>query len=195
MDKLESNNININNDKKDKIYIKSIGFNLQLDLILSLTKEQYSKYNIDFYDIYNIDYLRDKINDNLIKSITISSKDFLFNTILFINRANKVKSNIKYIIPFIPVISNKISFIQNIIDNNLNNNSINIIPLNLMHKKADIKFIFNLIKNDKIVDTKKYYIENNWEYNEILSVDEINNKKNDKNIENKKDYIKIKVLK
>ena len=46
------------NKIKDNIKnIKAIGFNLQLDLILSLTKEQYESFNINFHDINIIFYL------------------------------------------------------------------------------------------------------------------------------------------
>ena len=173
-----NNNENYNNKDKNKIVnISTIGFNLQFDLILSLTKEQLTNYNINFNEMNNLEYLKDKFNENLLSFINISSNDFLFNTILFINRTNKIKSNIKYIIPFTPCA--QVSFMDNIIKNILQKEGISIIPLNLIDKKAEINFIFNIIKNNKIMSSKKFYVENKI--------------KNDNDINND-DLLKIKVI-
>ena len=172
------------NKIKDNIKnIKAIGFNLQLDLILSLTKEQYESFNINFHDINNLECIKEKFNENLLPFIKLSSNNFLFNIILFINRANIIKSNIKYIIPFVYNISKDISFINNIIFNILKKEGIILMPLNLVEKTADIYFIFNLvIENNKIISTKKFFVENNCDCKE--NNDKENNNINNNNIDN-----------
>ena len=189
---------NSNDIKIHKINLLAIGYHLQFDLILSLTKEQYKDNNINFNKINNLEYIKNKLNENLLLSIKINSNDFLLNTILFINKTNNIKFNIKYIIPFIYKFPQKISFIENIITNILNNEGIFIIPLNLINKTAEINFIFNLIQNNKIIKYKKFQIENNYEYvkNNDLEINNNNiNIKKEKNEINKQDYIKIKIIK
>ena len=191
IDKYE-NNI-INNIKAHNKNIKAIGFDLQFDLILSLTNEQYESFNINFSEINNLEYIKEKFNENIFSFIKLSSNNFLFNIILFINRANIIKSNIKYIIPFVYNISKEISFINDIIYNILKNEGIFLIPLNLTKKIADIKFIFNLIENNKIISTKKYFIQNNCDYTENrdnIDDNNINNNNNNKIDNNSKNKLK-----
>lgn len=195
---------NKNNKEINKNIIRSkrltaIGFDLKFDLIISLSKEQYNNICIDFNKINNLEYIKNKINENLLSSIRIYSDNFLFNTILFINRASKLKSNIKYIIPFIYKIPERLSFIENIIKSILYKERIFLIPLNLKNKEAEINFIFNLIQNNQIISTKKFLIENFCEYNGNKEL-EINNIKNimikkDKKEKNMQDYIKFQIIK
>ena len=151
----KSKSIIFNKNKGGNNTIISLGYDLQFDLELSPTYEQFEENNIDFYEIKNIEYLKEKLNRKLISSIKIFSKNFLFNSILFINRANKTKSNINYIIPFKIKYSEKISFMEDIINEVLLNEGITIIPLDLKENLPQINFIINLIENNKITRTKK----------------------------------------
>ena len=138
---MDKNVFNLNknenfNDKQETINITTIGFSLQFDLILSLTREQLTSYSINFDEINDLQNLRNIINENFISLINISSNNFLFNTILYINRTNKVKSNIKYIIPFVPAIYENISFMDDVIKNVLEKEGIIIAPLNLIRPEG-----------------------------------------------------------
>ena len=150
----KSKSIIFNKNKGGNNTIISLGYDLQFDLELSLTYDQFEENKIDFYKIKNIEYLKEKLNKNLISSIKISSKNFLFNSILFINRAYKTKSNIKYIIPFKIKYTEKIFFMEDIINEILLNEGITIIPLDLTENLPQINFIINLIENNKIKRTK-----------------------------------------
>ena len=198
MDKSNNNNNNnnfnlIKKNLSNKINISCVGFNFQFDIILSLNHNQYMVNNINYNNINSLEDLKGKINDNLLSLIKITSNDFLLNTILFINRANIIKTNIKYIIPFISKISEKISFLENIIINIFKREGIEIIPLNLTNKKMQINFILNLIDNNKISSTKKFSIDNICEYSDENNNNNINDKENEKksNIINEGDIKKI----
>ena len=151
----KSKSVIFNKNKGGNNTIIGLGYNLQFDLELSLTYDQFKENKIDFYEIKNIEYLKGKLNKKLISSsIKISSNNFLFNSILFINRANKTKSNIKYIIPFKIKYSEKISFMEDIINEVLLNEGIAIIPLDLIENLPKINFIINLIEENKIKTIK-----------------------------------------
>ena len=55
-----------NKDKNKIINISTIGFNLQFNLILSLTEEQLTNYNINFNEMNNLEYLKEKFNEKII---------------------------------------------------------------------------------------------------------------------------------
>ena len=169
----KSKSVIFNKNKGGNNTIISIGYDLQFDLELSLTYDQFEENKIDFYEIKNIEYLKGKLNKKLISSssIKISSNNFLFNSILFINRTNKTKSNIKYIIPFKIKYPEKISFMEDIVNEVLLNEGITIIPLDLKENLPKINFIINLIENNKITRTKKLDIFNfeNYHKNENKS--------------------------
>ena len=189
---MDKNVFNLNknenfNDKQETINITTIGFSLQFDLILSLTREQLTSYSINFDEINDLQNLRNIINENFISLINISSNNFLFNTILYINRTNKVKSNIKYIIPFVPAIYENISFMDDVIKNVLLKEGIIIAPLNLINKTAEINFIINLIENNNIISYKKFNVKNNSKYCEN---EDINNNNNNTLEYNKFDNVK-----
>ena len=96
--------------------IISLGSSLNLDFVLSLTRKEFLNFNLDFNSIkslmdlkkyleYNEEenyYSSKKNNKSLLNLITINSKDSLFNSLLYINRANKKKSFIELLIPFFP---------------------------------------------------------------------------------------------
>ena len=165
----KSKSVIFNKNKGGNNTIIGLGYNLQFDLELSLTYDQFKENKIDFDEIKNIEYLKGKLNKKLISSsIKISSNNFLFNSILFINRANKTKSNIKYIIPFKIKYSEKISFMEDIINEVLLNEGITIIPLDLKENLPKINFIINLIEENKIKITKNIDIfdSENYQKNE-----------------------------
>ena len=182
----------------NKLNITCIGFNFQLDLILSLTQEQFTSYNINFNNLQKLGDLENKITEKILPLITITTNDFLFNVILFINRANKIKSRIKYIIPFHSKIIKELSFCENILNDLLKREGIEIIPLKLMNKNMQLNFYVNLINNEnKIIETKKFAINTIYEYSGTL--DDNNNDifcfkdniKNKKSKKRKKESIKI----
>ena len=134
MDKTDKNLIN-KNEVNNRINITCIGFNLQFDLVLSLTKEQYTNNKIIYNAINKLEDLKEKINENILSLIKITSNNFLFNVILFLNRANKIKSNIRYIIPFVSRVSIQFDFFDKIIKDVLEKEGIEILPINIMKKK------------------------------------------------------------
>lgn len=206
MDKTDKNLINKNEDN-NRINITCIGFNLQFDLVLSLTKEQYTNNKIIYNAINKLEDLKEKINENILSLIKITSNNFLFNVILFLNRANKIKSNIRYIIPFVSRVSIQFDFFDKIIKDVLEKEGIEILPINIMKKNFEIHLILNLIENNKIISTKKFFIDNNSQYNDnprfnkninLNQNKQINNitdnKTNQSNVSYKDDDIKINFL-
>ena len=154
----KSNSVIFNKNKGENNTIISLGYDLQFDLELSLTNEEFKKNNIYFYEIKNIEYFKGKLNKTLLSLIQISSTNFLFNSVLFINKAKKIKNNIKYIIPFKIIYPEKIAFMLDIIDEILLNEYVTILSLDLTTNLPQINFIINLIENNKIKRTKKINI-------------------------------------
>ena len=175
----KSKSVIFNKNKGGNNTIISLGYELQFDFELSLTYEQFEKNNIDFYEIKTIENLKGKLNKNLISLIKISSQNFLFNSVLFINKTKKTKNNIKYIIPFKIKYSDKISFMEDIIKEILLNEGFTIMPLDLTENLPQINFTLNLIVNNKIIrqkvldifDYKNYYKKESNSYDDKRKVD------------------------
>ena len=146
------------NKYSNKIGITSIGYNLQFDLVLSLNQEQYTKYNINYKNVKELEDIKAQFTPNLISLITLTSNESLFNSALFINRANYIKNNIRYIIPYICTFYPKYSFVENIIDKILKKEGINLIQLNLTCGKPKIRFIMDLVENNRIIYSKNFVL-------------------------------------
>ena len=173
---------NNNNGELQKII--SLGSSLNIEFILSLTEKEYSHYNINYNNInslldlktylecYNINnfYSPKKKDMNILNLILINSEDSLFNSLLFINRANKIKSFIELLIPFSLKFSEELNFMKDSLKYILENNFIFIEDFNLLDIKPNLNFSIKLIDDDHNVLNKKTFLitnDNNYKENNI----------------------------
>ena len=145
----------------DLAKIICVGSSFDLDISLGLTEEQYSFLNINYDKINDLSELKTyfsynqqfNTNDNnnsnnnfsFLSLLSISSSNSLFNTLLFINRANRVKSFIEYIVPFYPKYEVLYDFMEGIVKSFCERNFIFVEFYNLLDIKPNITF--NLKKN------------------------------------------------
>ena len=170
---------NNNNGELQKII--SLGSSLNIEFILSLTEKEYSHYNINYNNInslldlktylecYNINnfYSPKKKDMNILNLILINSEDSLFNSLLFINRANKIKSFIELLIPFSPKYSKELEFMNDSLKFVLENNFLFLEYFNIFNIKPNLNFVIKLIDdNQAVLKTKQFLITNENKYEE-----------------------------
>ena len=161
--------------------IISLGSSLNLDFVLSLTRKEFLNFNLDFNSIkslmdlkkyleYNEEenyYSSKKNNKSLLNLITINSKDSLFNSLLYINRANKKKSFIELLIPFFPKYSKELEFMNDSLKFVLENNYLFLEYFNVFNIKPNLNFVIKLIDdNQAVLKTKQFLITNENKYEE-----------------------------
>ena len=161
--------------------IISLGSSLNLDFVLSLTRKEFLNFNLDFNSIkslmdlkkyleYNEEenyYSSKKNNKSLLNLITINSKDSLFNSLLYINRANKKKSFIELLIPFFPKYSKELEFMNDSLKFILENNYLFLEYFNVFNIKPNLNFVIKLIDNNQaVLKTKQFLITNENKYEE-----------------------------
>ena len=170
----------------DVAKIICVGGSFEINISLGLTEKQYSFLNIDYDKIKDLSELKPYFNNNenfnkddsnhnfsVLSLLSISSTNSLFNNLLFINRANKVKSFIEYIIPFLPKYELEYEFMENIVKIICEKNYIFIEYYNLLDIKPNITFSFKKIdENGQVADAKNFILskenkfsETNEEYN------------------------------
>ena len=148
----------------DVAKIICVGGSFEINISLGLTEKQYSFLNINYDKIKDLSELKPYFNNNenfnkddsnhnfsVLSLLSISSTNSLFNNLLFINRANKVKSFIEYIIPFLPKYELEYEFMENIVKIICEKNYIFIEYYNLLDIKPNITFS---MKMDKLLMQK-----------------------------------------
>ena len=152
----------------DVAKIICVGGSFEINISLGLTEKQYSFLNIDYDKIKDLSELKPYFNNNenfnkddsnhnfsVLSLLSISSTNSLFNNLLFINRANKVKSFIEYIVPFLPEYELEYDFMEDIVKIISEKNYIFIEYYNLLDIKPNITFSFKkLMKTDKLLRQK-----------------------------------------
>ena len=164
----------------EKIISFTSSFNL--DFILSLTEKQYLDFNLNFNDIKSIKDLKQFLeynnegnyilsnNKSFLNLITINSNDTLFNSLLYINRANKKKSFIELLIPFSPKYSKELEFMNDSLKYVLENNLLFLEYFNLFNIKPNLNFVIKLINDNQAVLKEKCFLitnENNYQEENI----------------------------
>ena len=167
----------------DLAKIICVGSSFDLDISLGLTEEQYSFLNINYDKINDLSELKTyfsynqqfNTNDNnnsnnnfsFLSLLSISSSNSLFNTLLFINRANRVKSFIEYIVPFYPKYEVLYDFMEGIVKSFCERNFIFVEFYNLLDIKPNITFNLKKIDdNGEIINSKQFVISKNNKFSE-----------------------------
>ena len=169
-------------------------FDINLNLELSQKEASEHNFNINKYnyieDLKNIFYPRNNsINDNefnfdILNHISLTSDNNLINSLLFINKANKYKSFVEFIMFNQLKFSKKTKFIHELIKYVLDKNYFYIIENKICDIPSSIKFIIKIFKDNsnEILHIKKFEL---FEMNDIeINVNEIDNKIINKNILN-----------
>ena len=135
---------------------------LDININLTLTQTEADKYNfnIDNYnevsDLKNLFYPEEDSNTNSNSNIDIdyfnhiylSSENNLINTLLYINRAYKLKTFIEFIMPNKLDFSENTKFIHNLLIDVCNRNYLFIIENRLIDISSNIKFNINIIDDE-----------------------------------------------
>ena len=163
----------------------SIGIlDININLILSKNKAKNLNFNIDSYntieDLKNLFQIEDSQNSNYLDFITLSSDNYLINTLLYINRCSTTKTFIEFIMFNQLLYDDNTKFIKKIIEDVLAKNYFFIVENTIMDIPSKIKFIINIIddKNNDIISCKQFelFVKNEMD----IKVEE-DNDDNDKN--------------
>ncbi len=169
-------NYNKDSEHKNNSIIQniiSLGSSLDIELILSLEENQYESIGIKYNEISMLDDLKKIFLSSFLSAlklkkltslIELHSNNFLFNSVLFINKTSKKKYWIKYLIPFSPKFPKEFIFVYNIIKTILETNNIIIEESNLLDIKPNIIFTFKLTEKDKLIGKKSFLITNENNY-------------------------------
>ena len=159
---------------------------LDIDINLTLTQSEADKYNfnIDNYnevsDLKNLFYPEEDSNTNntnntnsnstneidYFNHIYLSSENNLINTLLYINRAYKLKTFIEFIMPNKLDFSENTKFIHNLLIDVCNRNYLFIIENKLIDISSNIKFNINII-DDETKENIKYKTFDLFEMNDL----------------------------
>ena len=164
----------------DVAKIICVGGSFDINISLGLTEKQYSFLNINYDKIKDLSELKPYFNKNenynnddsnrnisVLSLLSISSTNSLFNNLLFINRANKVKSFIEYIVPFLPKYELEYDFMEDIVKIISEKNYIFIEYYNLLDIKPNITFSFKKIdENGQVAETKNYILSKENKFSE-----------------------------
>ena len=153
---------------------------LDININLTLTQTEADKYNfnIDNYnevsDLKNLFYPEEDSNTNsnsnidkdYFNHIYLSSENNLINTLLYINRAYKLKTFIEFIMPNKLDFSENTKFIHNLLIDVCNRNYLFIIENRLIDISSNIKFDINII-DDETKETIAYKTFDLFEMNDL----------------------------
>ena len=117
--------------------------NININLVLRKTEAQ--KLNFDINSYNGIEDLKDIFCFNYMDFITLTSDNYLINTLLYINRASKNKSFIEFIMPNQLEYDYSKKFIKKLIENVLAKNYFFIIENKFTNSTSKIKFIIKII--------------------------------------------------
>lgn len=148
--------------------IVCVGGSLEFDLCLSLTEAQFTNLNINFDKINSLKDLKPYNLSSLSAIISLNSSNFLFNSLLFINRANKTKSFVEYIVPFSTKYPSEISFMEEVVKTTTEKNFIFIEEFNLLNITPRITFSLKKINegDDSVLESKNFVITEQNNYDE-----------------------------
>jgi len=176
-----------------------------INLNLELSQKEASEYN---FNMNNYNYIEDlknifypinySVNDNefnfdILNHISLTSDNNLINSLLFINKANKYKSFVEFIMLNQLKFSKKNKFIHELIKYVLDKNYFYIIENRICDIPSSIKFIIKIFKDNsnEILHIKEFQL---FEMNDIeINVNEIDKQNINKNILNSK--LKINIFK
>ena len=155
----------------------SIGIlDININLVLRYNEAKNLKFNLESYNnledlkvLFQMKTLRNgttnknKLNNNDNKKnpidnsldfnymdfITLTSDNYLINTLLYINRASKIKTFIEFIMPNQLEYDDNKKFIKNFIEDVLVNNYFFIVENSIMDSPSKIKLIIKILDDDK----------------------------------------------
>ena len=155
--------------------LSSLGIlNLQMNLTLTEKEARAFEINIDNYN--NVEDLSAIFEDkSIINLVSLSSNSFLINTLLFINRAFKLKTQIEFITLNKLFFSTKNEFANNLIKTVTEKNNISIVQYPIIDIPSTINLSIEIIDDDKNVTQQKNF--NLFEEN--YPPEEVNDKNSD----------------
>ena len=168
-------NFVLHNNLADFLNFNIDSFNTIEDLakLLDLGKDKNELNNEEEKDSYN-----NFLNINYLDFITLTSDNYLINTLLYINRASKIKTFIEFIMPNQLDYNDNTKFVKKIIEDVLAKNYFFIVENPITDIPSRIKFIIKIINdNNEVISSKNFEL---FESNEI-DIEEIENENNDKN--------------
>ena len=138
--------------------------NININLVLRKTEAQKLNFDINHYN--KIEDLKDIFSFNYMDFITLTSDNYLINTLLYINRASKNKSFIEFIMPNQLEYDYSKKFIKKLIENVLAKNYFFIIENKFTNSASKIKFIIKIIDedNNEVISYKNFEL---FEKNEM----------------------------
>lgn len=149
--------------------------NININLVLRKTEAQ--KLNFDINSYNKIEDLKNIFSFNYMDFITLTSDNYLINTLLYINRASKNKSFIEFIMPNQLEYDYSKKFIKNLIEDVLAKNYFFIIENKFTNSDSKIKFIIKIIDdyNNEVISYKNFEL---FERNEMdFELEENNDEK------------------
>ena len=153
--------------------------NININLVLHKTEAQ--KLNFDINSYNKIEDLKDILSFNYMDFITLTSDNYLINTLLYINRASKNKSFIEFIMPNQLEYDYSKKFIKKLIEDVLAKNYFFIIENKITNSDSKITFIIKIIgdDNNEVISYKNFEL---FEKNEMDFELEDNNDEKAENI-------------
>lgn len=138
--------------------------NININLVLRKTEAQKLNFNINSFN--KIEDLIDIFNFNYMDFITLTSDNYLINTLLYINRASKNKSFIEFIMPNQLEYDYNKKFIKKLIEDVLAKNYFFIIENKFTNSASKIKFVIKIIddSNNEVISYKNFEL---FEKNEM----------------------------
>ena len=181
--------------------VSSLGIlDININFVLNKNQAKTLNFNIDSYnkieDLENLlqieidtNYLNknennneDSINFNYLDFITLTSDNYLINTLLYLNRCSTIKSFIEFIMPNQLEYEHNKKFLKKIIEDVLAKNYFFIVENSIMNIPSKIKFIIKIIdniNNNDIITFKQFELFENNEM-DVELIEEYNNS-NDNN--------------
>ena len=181
-------NFVLHNNLADFLNFNIDSFNTIEDLtkLLDLGKDKNELNNEEEKDSYN-----NFLNINYLDFITLTSDNYLINTLLYINRASKIKTFIEFIMPNQLDYNDNTKFVKKIIEDVLAKNYFFIVENPITDIPSRIKFIIKIINdNNEVISSKNFEL---FESNEI-DIEEIENENNDKNKKKYQDLFINKII-
>lgn len=137
--------------------LSSLGI-LNLQLNLTLTEKEAWSFEIDINNYNSVESLSTIFRDkSIINLISLSSDSFLLNTLLFINRAFKLKTQIEFITLNKLFFSKKNEFVNNIIKTVTEKNNISLVQYPIIDLPSTINLSIEIIDDDKNVIQQKNF--------------------------------------
>ena len=169
--------------------IKSVGGTLDLDIVVALTDKQINDMSFNFNSISTVKDLQPYLtpppqqqqqqsNNNtqlsnntnntcsLYPYVSLTSSNFLINSLLYINKVSKTKCFIEYIIPFTCAYNDEAQFLREFVENITAKNLLLIEEHNLLNITPHITFTLKRVNadDDTVIESKHFVICDTNEY-------------------------------